>query len=152
MPINAAANRIKAEISQGKHLSENLEGTQYAIMKQMGIPDSEIPKFQDPVVWLHYFSPLSREQLKRFGVHVDWRRSFITTDVNPFYNSFIEWQFNILKEQGRISFGKRPSIFSVKDNQICADHDRSEGEGVNPQEYTLIKLRVICLNFFVKQY
>lgn len=26
---------------------------------------------------------------------------------------------------------------------MCADHDRSEGEGVNPQEYTLIKLEII---------
>lgn len=26
---------------------------------------------------------------------------------------------------------------------MCADHDRAEGEGVNPQEYTLIKIEVI---------
>jgi leucyl-tRNA synthetase len=26
---------------------------------------------------------------------------------------------------------------------MCADHDRSEGEGVNPQEYTLIKIEVV---------
>ncbi len=25
---------------------------------------------------------------------------------------------------------------------MCADHDRSEGEGVNPYEYTLIKIKV----------
>jgi len=25
---------------------------------------------------------------------------------------------------------------------MCADHDRREGEGVGPQEYTLIKIRV----------
>lgn len=25
---------------------------------------------------------------------------------------------------------------------MCADHDRSEGEGVVPQEYTLIKIEV----------
>ena len=25
---------------------------------------------------------------------------------------------------------------------MCADHDRSEGEGVGPQEYTLIKMQV----------
>ena len=31
--------------------------------------------------------------------------------------------------------------------QPCADHDRSSGEGVGPQEYTLIKLAVLpeCL-------
>jgi hypothetical protein len=26
---------------------------------------------------------------------------------------------------------------------MCADHDRSEGEGVNPYEYTLVKIEVI---------
>jgi leucyl-tRNA synthetase len=26
---------------------------------------------------------------------------------------------------------------------VCADHDRSQGEGVTPQEYTLIKLKVL---------
>jgi hypothetical protein len=31
------------------------------------------------------------------------------------------------------------------DGQICADHDRETGEGVCPQEYTLIKMRVRSL-------
>jgi leucyl-tRNA synthetase len=26
---------------------------------------------------------------------------------------------------------------------MCADHDRREGEGVDPQEYTLIKIKVL---------
>lgn len=26
---------------------------------------------------------------------------------------------------------------------MCADHDRASGEGVGPQEYTIIKLRVL---------
>ena len=26
---------------------------------------------------------------------------------------------------------------------MCADHDWSEGEGVNPYEYTLIKIEII---------
>lgn len=77
------------------------------------------------------------------GTAVDHRRSFITTSKNPYYNSFIEWQFNQLRKSNVIQFGKRPSIFSPLDDQMCADHDRAEGEGVNPQEYTLIKIEVI---------
>ncbi len=45
--------------------------------------------------------------------------------------------------QDRIKFGKRPTVYSINDGQACADHDRSVGEGVGPQEYTLIKLEVI---------
>jgi len=26
---------------------------------------------------------------------------------------------------------------------MCADHDRSEGEGHGPQEYTLIKIKIL---------
>lgn len=48
-----------------------------------------------------------------------------------------------MKSLDKIKFGKRPSIYSPKDGQMCADHDRSEGEGVNPQEYTLVKIEVI---------
>ena len=70
-------------------------------------------------------------------------RSFITTDANPYYNSFIEWHFTKLRERGHIKFGKRPSIYSIMDKQMCADHDRLDGEGVGPQEYALIKIRVL---------
>ena len=76
------------------------------------------------------------------GLHVDWRRSFITTDKNPFYDSFVRWQFLKLKERNKIKFGKRHTIFSPRDGQPCMDHDRSSGEGVGPQEYLLIKMKV----------
>lgn len=74
---------------------------------------------------------------------VDWRRSFITTDVNPFYDSFVRWQFLRLRDRGHIQFGERYTIFSPKDNQPCMDHDRASGEGVGPMEYTLIKMKVL---------
>ena len=37
----------------------------------------------------------------------------------------------------------RHTIFSPLDNQPSMDHDRSVGEGVGPQEYVLIKLKVV---------
>lgn len=66
-----------------------------------------------------------------------------TTDQNPFYDSFVRWQMNILHEQGRIKFGKRNTIYSIKDGQPCMDHDRSSGEALGPQEYTGIKMEVV---------
>jgi hypothetical protein len=50
--------------------------------------------------------------------------------------------FFSLNPQGRIVKDKRYAVFSPLDGQPCADHDRATGEGVGPQEYTLIKLRV----------
>eukprot|EP01116_Phalansterium_solitarium_P012959 TRINITY_DN2974_c1_g3_i3.p1 TRINITY_DN2974_c1_g3~~TRINITY_DN2974_c1_g3_i3.p1 ORF type:complete len:570 (-),score=159.14 TRINITY_DN2974_c1_g3_i3:132-1841(-) len=118
---------------------------QWQIMRSMGVPESEIPKFADAQHWLYYFPPYCQSDMKLLGVGVDWRRSFITTDVNPYYDSFVRWQFETLREKGKIMFGKRYSIFSPKDNQPCADHDRASGEGVLPQDYTLIKLQIVTL-------
>ncbi|KAI4901262.1 hypothetical protein NFI96_033672, partial [Prochilodus magdalenae] len=116
---------------------------QWDIMKSLGLTDKEIEKFADAEHWLDYFPPLAVEDLKNMGVKVDWRRSFITTDVNPFYDSFVRWQFVTLKERKKIKFGKRYTIYSPKDGQPCMDHDRQTGEGVGPQEYTLIKMKML---------
>lgn len=91
---------------------------------------------------LRYFPPIAIDHLKKFGLSADFRRSFITTDVNPYYDAFIRWQFNTLKKANKVLFGSRLSIFSVVEQQPCADHDRASGEGVGPQEYTLIKLKL----------
>ena len=82
----------------------------------MDIEESEIPKFMDPEYWLHYFPPHGMQDLKDLGIYADWRRSFITTEVNPFYDSFIRWQFNTLKKSDKVRFGNRPTVFSEIDN------------------------------------
>ena len=112
-------------------------------MKALGIAQEEIYKFADPYYWLEYFPPLCQEHCNNFGLRIDWRRSFITTDANPYYDSFVRWQMNRLKELNKIKFGERYTIYSPKDGQPCMDHDRSDGEGVGPQEYTGIKLKVL---------
>uniref|UniRef100_A0A915LWI6 leucine--tRNA ligase n=1 Tax=Meloidogyne javanica TaxID=6303 RepID=A0A915LWI6_MELJA len=85
---------------------------------------------------------ITRDKAK--GKKVDWRRSFITTEVNPYFDSFVKWQFLKLREANKyIEFGKRYTIYSPKDGQPCMDHDRVTGEGVGPQEYTLVKIKVL---------
>jgi leucyl-tRNA synthetase len=143
----AAANKdatVKGKGQKTKLVQKTGTGIvrQWNILAKM-VPEDEIPLFQDAIHWLHYFPPIGVDHLKNFGVGVDWRRSFITTFVNPYYDAFIRWQFEILREKGKILFGKRNNVFSLVDGQVCADHDRSEGEGVGPQEYVLIKLRVL---------
>lgn len=116
--------------------------TQFDILKSLGIADEEIPKFADAAHWLEYFPPLGKSDLMDFGLSVDWRRSFITTDANPYFDKFVQWQFRLLLARDKVKFGLRPSIFSTSTKQPCADHDRASGEGANPQEYTLIKIKV----------
>ncbi|XP_031828654.2 leucyl-tRNA synthetase isoform X1 [Nomia melanderi] len=115
---------------------------QWQIMQTLGLTHEEIKNFADSAYWLDYFPPLAVQDLKSIGLHVDWRRTFITTDANPFYDSFVRWQFLHLKSRNKIKYGKRYTIYSPKDGQPCMDHDRSTGEGVGPQEYTLIKMKL----------
>lgn len=142
----AAAKEAKESLAPGQHKSKRGKTgpakPQWQIMQSMGISDDEIPKFADAQHWLKYFPNLAVADLKQFGAHIDWRRSFITTDANPFYDAFIKWQFRKLREGGYLGFGKRYCVYSPLDGQPCADHDRASGEGVLPQEYTLVKLTV----------
>lgn len=62
---------------------------------------------RDTAHWLKYFPPLAMRDMKAMGCGVDWRRSFITTDMNPYYDSFVHWQFWTLKEQGKVVKDKR---------------------------------------------
>ena len=87
-PIVAAAERVK-----------DGEKSQIEILEKMDVPKELIPKFSEPEFWVKYFPHESIEDLKLLGLCVDWRRSFITTSLNPFYDKFIRWQFNKLKEK-----------------------------------------------------
>ncbi|GLU20675.1 hypothetical protein SLE2022_368630 [Rubroshorea leprosula] len=116
---------------------------QWEIMRSFGLSDSEIARFQNPYEWLKFFPPLAVEDLKAFGLGCDWRRSFITTDINPFFDSFVRWQMRKLRAMGKIVKDVRYTIYSPLDGQPCADHDRATGEGVQPQEYTVIKMEVM---------
>ncbi|KAL1875957.1 hypothetical protein VTK73DRAFT_9668 [Phialemonium thermophilum] len=116
---------------------------QFQILAALGVPLTEIKKFADPTYWVEYFPVLCRNDLNAFGCRIDWRRSMVTTDLNPFYDSFIRWQMNRLKDLGKIKFGKRYTVYSPKDGQACLDHDRSSGEGVTVQEYVCVKLKTL---------
>lgn len=129
--------------SKGKATAKTVKlKYQFQIMLALGIPREEIHRFADPAYWLKYFPPLCKQDLNNFGARIDWRRSFVTTDANPYYDAFVRWQMNRLKELNKIQYGVRYTIYSPKDGQPCMDHDRTEGEGIAPQDYTAIKLKV----------
>ncbi|KAL0910696.1 hypothetical protein M5K25_018777 [Dendrobium thyrsiflorum] len=136
-PDKFKSKRSKATAKSGR------EKFQWEIMRSFGLSDQKIAGFKDPNRWLTYFPPIAKEDLKSFGLGCDWRRTFITTDLNPFYDSFVKWQMRKLKGMGKIVKDMRYTIYSPLDGQPCADHDRASGEGVQPQDYVLIKMEVI---------
>ena len=140
------ADPTKFKATKGKAAAKKGVGaTQWEIMRMSGIPDEEIAAFADSLHWLNYFPPLAKRDLTAMGCGIDWRRSFITTDVNPYYDAFVRWQFNKLKAQAKVVKATRYAVYSPIDGQPCADHDRASGEGVQPQEYVLIKMQVLEL-------
>ncbi|KAK4667545.1 cytosolic leucyl tRNA synthetase [Podospora pseudopauciseta] len=134
----------KFNAKKGKAAAKTVKAKyQFQILNSVGIPLEEIHHFADPQYWLQFFPPECKKDLTNFGARIDWRRQFVTTDANPYYDAFVRWQMVRLKELEKIKFGKRYTIYSIKDGQPCMDHDRSEGEGVLPQEYTALKLKVV---------
>jgi len=128
LPILGAAKRV----AEG-------EPRQIEILREMGIPEREIPRFADPRHWIEVFPQATMDDLKGLGAAVDWSRAFITTDLNPPYDAFVRWQFRRLKEKGRVQIGKHEVIWCPKDQAPIGDHDRLEGEGVQPVQFTLLK-------------
>ncbi|KKK22933.1 hypothetical protein P175DRAFT_0464784 [Aspergillus ochraceoroseus IBT 24754] len=147
--VAASAQEVKAE-QQEKFSGKKSKAAaktvkmkyQFQIMLAIGLPIEEIHKFADASHWLQHFPPLAIRDLDSLGAGIDWRRQFVTTDANPYYDAFVRWQMNRLHELGKIQYGNRYTVYSPKDGQPCMDHDRTEGEGIGPQEYTAMKLKV----------
>jgi leucyl-tRNA synthetase len=127
-PIVGAAKRVKAK-----------DEKQIAILKDSGVSDKDMQKFTDPEYIVSYYRKMSTDLASRMGFSLDWRRQFTTID--PQYNKFIEWQYNTLKGKGLVTRGTHPVIYCTKCHSPTGDHDRLEGEGESPEEFTLIKFK-----------
>jgi len=104
-----------------------------------GVPEKELQKFADPVYMASYYTNESRETARKIGFSIDWRREFHT--VMPTFQSFIRWQYERLREKGYVIKGTHPVVWCPHDESPTGDADRQEGEGVSPEEYTLIKFK-----------
>lgn len=105
-----------------------------------GVPEEELKKFVDPMYMAKYYTNESRVAAKRAGFSVDWRREFNT--IMPTFQKFIEWQYESLRDKGYVTRGTHPVVWCPKCQSPTGDHDRQEGEGVTPEEYTLIKFKL----------
>jgi leucyl-tRNA synthetase len=144
IPIMACANKLDTE--------DPLDSkSQWNIIKSMGIPDAEIMKFVDPYHWVEYFPAIAKEiDLPMLGSMIDFRRCFVTTDINVYFDSFVKWQFNRLHSLGLLEYGKKHMIYSIKDNQPCQDHERKGGyEGIKPAQYTVGVLAYSMINYYI---
>ncbi len=104
-----------------------------------GVPDEELANFVDPIYMANYYTREGREALRRIGYSVDWRREFHTTYLEPTFSRFVEWQYETLRKKGYVARGTHPVVWCPHCQSPTGDHDRLEGEGASPEEYTLLK-------------
>jgi leucyl-tRNA synthetase len=105
-----------------------------------GVPKGELGKFVDPFYMATYYTNEGRMAAKKMGFSIDWRREFNTT--MPTYQKFIKWQYENLRDLGYVTKGTHPVVWCPKCQSPTGDHDRQVGEGVAPEEYTLIKFKL----------
>ena len=113
-----------------------------ALREVDGVSEEDLKKFVDPAYMASYYTKDSREAVKRLGFSIDWRREFHTTSLCPTFSKFVEWQCERLREKGYIIKGTYPVVWCPHDESPTGDHDRQIGEGVIPEEYTLLKFKM----------
>jgi len=104
-----------------------------------GVSEENLKKFVDPVYMASYYTNENRNTVHRAGFSIDWRREFQTT--SPQFSRFVEWQYKRLREKGYVVKGTHPVVWCPHCKSPTGDHDRHEGEGVSPEEYTLMKFK-----------
>ncbi len=138
-PIVSAANRLAKGDPLIVHEFHDIDG----------IPEPELPKFTDPVYMAKYYTEHNRDAVKLLGLSIDWRREFHTSSEEPTFSKFVEWQYKKLKELGYVVQGTHPVVWCPHDKSPTGDHDRLEGEGVAPEELTLVKFKLATEDKFL---
>jgi len=118
------------------------EAARRMLVEVDGVPEDLLDRFTDPAFVSRYYMEENREVVKALGLSVDWRREFYTTDLHPYYSHFIRWQYITLRKRGYVSMGRHPVVWCPSCQSPTGDHDRLVGEGVSPEEYTLVYFKM----------
>jgi leucyl-tRNA synthetase len=106
------------------------------------VPAEHIRKFVDPAYMAQYYTDANRTAVKKLGLSVDWRREFHTSSLDAPFSKFVTWQYLRLREKGYVAKGTHAVVWCPKDESPTGDADRLQGEGVRPEEFTLVKFRI----------
>ena len=115
------------------------EESQLSVLQDTyNVADDVLEDLETPMGYAHHFIEEHYKQgMRSLGLSIDWRREFTTNDDR--YSKFITWQYETLKERGRLEKGLHPVKYCTEQENPVTTHDLLEGEDVEYQEYTLIK-------------
>ncbi|MFB6123059.1 MAG: leucine--tRNA ligase [Haloferacaceae archaeon] len=102
------------------------------------VPEETLQDLETPMGYARYFIENHyKKGMKSLGLSIDWRREFTTNDER--YSKFITWQYETLRDRGRLEKGLHPVKYCTNEEQPVTTHDLLEGEEAEYQEYTLVR-------------
>jgi len=101
-----------------------------------GVPKDIAVKLSKPIDLAQYFHHISKDSMKKLGLGIDWRREFTTID--PYFSSFIRWQFEVLREKRYLTRGTYPVGWCPKHGMPVGGHDTKDDKDPEIGEFTLI--------------
>ena len=99
--------------AMSKRLREGDSDIIETFTKIYGIPPATLKKLKNPKSMASYFREDIKKGMMEIGFSIDWRREFTTID--PLYNRYIEWHFQILNRKGLITKGTHPVAWCPND-------------------------------------
>jgi len=118
---------------------EKREEKQLSVLQETyNVSDDVLSELETPMGYArHFIDEHYKTGMQSLGLSIDWRREFTTNDDR--YSKFITWQYETLREKGRLEKGLHPVKFCTEQENPVTTHDLLEGEDVEYQEYTLVK-------------
>jgi leucyl-tRNA synthetase len=127
-PIIGAVERLKK--GEEKQLS--------VLRDTYNVPEDTLQDLETPMGYARYFiDEHYKRGMQSLGLSIDWRREFTTNDDR--YSKFITWQYETLRDHGRLEKGLHPVKYCTNEAQPVTTHDLLEGEEAEFQEYTLVR-------------
>ena len=150
MPIKAFSDKLAIEVDNGiitgitgrsaKASAKAKQGVSQFDFFHMGVKEEEIPEFRSSGSSTSHHSAwmISKPMaLPSAGTYLSSRPSSILISVVLSLSSYASLRFSTSP------LSARPLWSSLKDQQPCMDHGFESSEGVQPQEYNLIRLHLI---------
>jgi leucyl-tRNA synthetase len=127
-PIIGAVERLKKG-----------EEEQLSVLRDTyNVPEETLQDLETPMGFARYFiEEHYKRGMKQLGLSIDWRREFTTNDER--YSKFITWQYETLRDRGRLEKGLHPVKYCTNEQQPVTTHDLLEGEEAEFQGYTLVR-------------
>ncbi|MCX8200852.1 MAG: leucine--tRNA ligase, partial [Candidatus Caldarchaeum sp.] len=128
----------EAVAGTSERLSRGDEAVKRMLIQIDGVPESLLSYFTHPEFICAYYTAENRSVVNAMGWSADWSREFYTTSLHSYYSKFIVWQYEVLRRKGLLVQGRHPVVWCPKCQSATGDHDRLRGEGIYPEEYTMV--------------